>query len=66
MLNFLNDCRLEEELIPLLQTDEFNLTLNGALTLEPRFSDVSGRQILVPEDVLGSGDHFDDDPGRSW
>ena len=46
-------------------TDAFNLTLNGALTLEPRYSEESGRQILVPEEVLGSGDHFDDDPGRA-
>ena len=64
--NFLIDCRLEEEeLIPLLQTDAFNLTLNGALTLEPGYSEVSGRHILVPEEVLGSGEHFDDDPGRN-
>ena len=64
--NFLIDCRLEEEeLVPLLQTDAFNLTLNGALTLEPRYREENGRQILVPEEVLGSGDHFDDDPGRA-
>ena len=35
------------------------------LTLEPRYSEESGRQILVQEEVLGSGDHFDDDPGRA-
>jgi len=64
--NFLINARLETR-NPTTNTaeDRLNLELNGGIPLPTRVvQELGGRRVALPEQLLGGGHHFDDDPGR--
>ena len=64
--NFLIDCRLEQNgIIPNTVRDTFHLTVNGAIELESRYNNAANEVVVIPTEVLGAGDHYEDDPMRS-
>ena len=43
------------------EEDEFNMAINGGVPIEQR----EGSNFRVPSQLMGAGEHFDDDPDRS-
>ena len=45
------------------EEDEFNMAINGGVPIEQR--EGTNFRVRVPSQLMGAGEHFDDDPDRS-